>query len=107
MLKLRLKRAGRKRSPSYRLVIMENRCRRDGRPIDEVGYYNPISKQYNFEVDKILLSVENQGYEVQSIKMSFGNLKFCHVSVEFFSDFKRFKFKFYLKYFPLKWNILI
>jgi hypothetical protein len=28
----------------------------------------------NFEVDKILSSVENQGYEVQSIKMSFGNL---------------------------------
>lgn len=53
MLKLRLKRVGRKRSPSYRLVIMENTCRRDGRPIDEVGYYNSISKQYNFEVEKI------------------------------------------------------
>ena len=53
MLKLRLKRAGRKRSPSYRLVIIENRYRRDGRPIDEVGYYNPISKQYHFEMDKI------------------------------------------------------
>ncbi len=53
MLKLRLKRTGRKRSPSYRLVIMENTTRRDGRPIEEVGYYNPISKQYNFELDKI------------------------------------------------------
>ena len=38
MLKLRLKRTGRKRSPSYRLVIMENTFRRDGRSIDEVGY---------------------------------------------------------------------
>lgn len=53
MLKLRLKRVGRKRSPSYRLVIMESTSRRDGRPIDEVGYYNPISKQYKFEVEKI------------------------------------------------------
>lgn len=53
MLKLRLKRVGRKGSPSYRLVIMENTSRRDGRPIDEVGYYNPISKQYNFEIEKI------------------------------------------------------
>ena len=53
MLKLRLKRIGRKRSPSYRLVIMENTCRRDGKPIDEVGYYNPISKQYKFETEKI------------------------------------------------------
>jgi small subunit ribosomal protein S16 len=53
MLKLRLKRIGRKRSPSYRLVIMENTTRRDGRPIEEVGYYDPISKKYHFDVDKI------------------------------------------------------
>ena len=53
MLKLRLKRTGRKRSPSYRLVIMENTSRRDGRPIDEVGYYNPITKHYKFDTDKI------------------------------------------------------
>ena len=53
MLKLRLKRIGRKRSPSYRLVIMENTCRRDGRPIEEVGYYNPISKSYKFDKEKI------------------------------------------------------
>jgi small subunit ribosomal protein S16 len=53
MLKLRLKRIGRKRAPAYRLVIMENSCRRDGRPVEEVGYYNPISKQYKFDVDKI------------------------------------------------------
>lgn len=53
MLKLRLKRVGRKRSPSYRLVIMENTTRRDGRPIEEVGYYNPISKDYKFDAEKI------------------------------------------------------
>ena len=53
MLKLRLKRTGRKRSSSYRLVIMENTTRRDGRPIDELGYYDPISKKYKFDIDKI------------------------------------------------------
>lgn len=53
MLKLRLKRTGRKRSPSYRLVVMENTTRRDGRPIEEVGYYNPISKDYKFDTKKI------------------------------------------------------
>jgi small subunit ribosomal protein S16 len=53
MLKLRLKRTGRKRSPSFRLVIMENTFRRDGRPVEEVGYYNPITKQYKFDADKI------------------------------------------------------
>ena len=53
MLKLRFKRTGRKRSPFYRLVIMENTSRRDGRPIDEVGYYNPLTKKYKFDADKI------------------------------------------------------
>ena len=53
MLKLRLKRIGRKRSPAYRLVVMENLARRDGRPVEEVGYYDPISKKSKFDVEKI------------------------------------------------------
>ena len=53
MLKLRLKRLGKKRSPFYRLVIMENTARRNGRPIDEVGYYNPMTKQFKFDSEKI------------------------------------------------------
>jgi len=53
MLKLRLKRIGRKRFPSYRLVIMENITRRNGRPVEEVGYYNPLTKQSKFDPDKI------------------------------------------------------
>jgi len=53
MLKLRLKRIGRKGSPSYRLVVMESKSRRDGRPVDEVGYYDPILKKYKFDSDKI------------------------------------------------------
>lgn len=53
MLKLRLKRIGRKRSPSYRLVLMENTFRRDGRPIEELGYYDPITKKYAFKTDQV------------------------------------------------------
>jgi small subunit ribosomal protein S16 len=53
MLKLRLKRLGKKRYPSYRLVIMENTARRNGRPVDEVGYYNPMTKNYKFDTEKI------------------------------------------------------
>ena len=53
MLKLRLKRTGRKGSPSYRLVITENTSPRDGRPIEEVGYYNPLTKQSKFQAEKI------------------------------------------------------
>jgi len=54
MLKFRLKRTGRKRQPSYRLVVMESTSRRNGRPIDEVGYYSPITKKLYLDEDKIL-----------------------------------------------------
>jgi len=53
MLKLRLKRIGRKRQPFYRLVIMENTTRRDGRSIDLVGYYNVLTKKLVLNKSKI------------------------------------------------------
>jgi len=46
MLKLRLTRTGRKKQPAYRLVVMEHSNRRDGRPVDSVGYYNPLTKNH-------------------------------------------------------------
>ena len=72
MLKLRLKRTGRKRFPSYRLVIMENTTRRDGRPIEEVGYYNPITKRSKFESEKIKKWL---GYGVKPTETVFHLLK--------------------------------
>jgi small subunit ribosomal protein S16 len=59
MLKLRLKRVGKKGSPAYRLVLMESTSRRDGRPIDELGYYDPMTKNYKFESEKILKWLKN------------------------------------------------
>nr|YP_009028664.1 ribosomal protein S16 [Asterionella formosa]AGH28214.1 ribosomal protein S16 [Asterionella formosa]WGN98924.1 ribosomal protein S16 [Asterionella formosa] len=67
MLKLRLKRAGRKGSPSYRLVIMEHSSRRDGRPIDEIGFYNPITKQSFFDVSKIEKWMSNGAKPSQTV----------------------------------------
>ena len=59
MLKLRLKRIGRKRQPAYRLVIIESKARRDGRPIEEVGYYNPLTKNSYLETEKIIKWLKN------------------------------------------------
>ena len=53
MLKLRLTRTGRKKNPTYRIVVMENSARRNGRPVEQVGYYNPLTKQSHFEIEKI------------------------------------------------------
>jgi small subunit ribosomal protein S16 len=41
MLKLRLKRTGTKKRPAYRVVVVEARSKRDGRSVEEVGFYNP------------------------------------------------------------------
>nr|YP_010208318.1 ribosomal protein S16 [Pseudo-nitzschia multistriata]UBA15331.1 ribosomal protein S16 [Pseudo-nitzschia multistriata] len=72
MLKLRLKRIGRKRAPSYRLVVMESSTRRDGRPVEEVGYYDPISKKSHFDIPKIEKWL---GYGVQPTETVFNLLK--------------------------------
>lgn len=72
MLKLRLKRNGRKKQPSYRLVVMESTSRRNGRPIDEVGYYNPITKESYFNQDKI---IQWLNYGVQPTETVFQLLK--------------------------------
>ncbi len=53
MLKLRLNRIGRKKQPIYRLVVIEHSTRRDGRPVDFVGSYNPSTKESSFKVEKI------------------------------------------------------
>lgn len=53
MLKLRLTRNGRKKQPVYRLVVIEHSTRRDGRPVDFVGYYNPLTKESSFKIEKI------------------------------------------------------
>jgi small subunit ribosomal protein S16 len=53
MLKLRLQRNGRKKRPTYRLVVIEHSARRDGKPVEYVGYYNPLTKESKFESQKI------------------------------------------------------
>ena len=45
MVKLRLKRMGKKGAPFYRIVAADSRSPRDGRIIEEVGTYNPIAKE--------------------------------------------------------------
>lgn len=44
MLKIRLKRSGRKKLPFYKIVIMKNLSKRDGKSIEDIGFYNPIKK---------------------------------------------------------------
>ena len=49
-VKIRLKRMGAKKSPSYRIVVADSRVQRDGRPIEELGYYDPTTDPATFKV---------------------------------------------------------
>jgi small subunit ribosomal protein S16 len=50
-VKIRLKRMGAKKSPFYRFVVADSRSPRDGRFIDEIGYYNPVSNPKEIKID--------------------------------------------------------
>ncbi len=52
MVKIRLRRMGKKKSPFYRIVVADSRYPRDGRFIEEVGYYNPMTDPNEIKVDK-------------------------------------------------------
>ena len=51
MVKIRLRRMGAKKSPFYRIVVADSRYPRDGRFIEEIGYYNPMEEPSVVKVD--------------------------------------------------------
>lgn len=51
MVKIRLKRMGMKKVPFYRLVVTDSRNARDGRFIEEIGYYNPLTEPVELKID--------------------------------------------------------
>ena len=50
-VKIRLKRIGAKKAPSYRIVVADSRSPRDGRFIEEIGTYNPLTDPAEYKVD--------------------------------------------------------
>jgi small subunit ribosomal protein S16 len=50
-VRIRLKRAGAKNAPAYRIVVADSRSPRDGKFIEEIGSYNPLKKGDNFKMD--------------------------------------------------------
>ncbi|NLM55850.1 MAG: 30S ribosomal protein S16 [Clostridiales bacterium] len=50
-VRIRLKRMGAKKQPSYRIVVADSRSPRDGRFIEEIGYYNPRTEPSTIKVD--------------------------------------------------------
>lgn len=51
-VRIRLRRMGAKKAPFYRLVVADSRSPRDGRFIEEIGYYNPIKEPVEIKIDE-------------------------------------------------------
>ena len=51
MVKIRLRRMGAKKAPFYRIVVADSRSPRDGRCIEEIGTYNPLTDPATVEID--------------------------------------------------------
>ena len=51
MVKIRLTRIGKKKAPAYRVVVADGRYPRDGRFIEELGYYNPMVDPIEVKID--------------------------------------------------------
>ena len=50
-VKIRLRRMGAKKAPFYRVVVADSRYPRNGRFIDEIGYYNPLTEPVEIKID--------------------------------------------------------
>ena len=51
-VKIRLRRMGAHKAPFYRIVVADSRSPRDGKFIEEIGYYNPLTEPVEFKVDE-------------------------------------------------------
>ena len=73
--KIRLKRMGAKKKPFYRIVVADSRCPRDGKFIEEIGYYNPLVEEKTVKVDseKVQQWIKNGAKPTDTVDRLFKN----------------------------------
>ena len=75
MIKLRLKKYGRKGQPCYRIVAMDSRTKRDGRPIEELGFYNPMLDETNLKFQRIIERLKQGAQPTATVRNIFVKAK--------------------------------
>ena len=70
MVKIRLRRMGAKKAPFYRIVVADSRSPRDGRFIEEVGYYDPMKNpaEVKLEAEKIQKWLANGAQPTETVR---------------------------------------
>ncbi len=73
MVKIRLRRMGAKKNPYYRIVVADSRDPRDGRFIEEIGAYNPLTEPSELRVDaaRALAWIKNGAQPTDTVKTLF------------------------------------
>ena len=74
-VKIRLKRMGSKKKPFYRIVVADSRAPRDGKFIEEIGYYNPLTESKEIKVDseKVNAWIKNGAKPTDTVNRLFKN----------------------------------
>ena len=69
-VKIRLRRMGAKKSPFYRIVVADSRYPRDGRFIEEIGYFNPLKEPAEIKIDaeKVKTWIKNGAQPTDTVK---------------------------------------
>ncbi|MBQ3904432.1 MAG: 30S ribosomal protein S16 [Eubacterium sp.] len=69
-VKIRLRRMGAKKAPFYRVVVADSRYPRDGRFIEEIGYYNPMTEpaEVKLDADKAKKWIANGAQPTDTVK---------------------------------------
>ena len=70
-VKIRFKRMGAKKAPFYRIVVADSRSPRDGAFIEELGYYNPATKETQIDADKAKTWVGNGAQPTETVRNLF------------------------------------
>ena len=70
MVKIRLRRMGAKKAPFYRIVVADSRSPRDGRCIEEIGTYNPLTNPATINVDaeKVQAWIKNGAQPTDTVR---------------------------------------
>ena len=67
-VKMRLRRMGAKKAPTYRVVIADSRSPRDGRFIEEIGFFNPRTDEFKIDADKAKTWISNGAQPTDTVK---------------------------------------
>lgn len=73
MLKIRLKRLGAKKAPTYRVIVINSTTKREGKPVEELGYYNPKTKEMKLNKESAEAWIKKGAQPTDTVKYLIAN----------------------------------